>query len=195
MMRRLSILVIAVATLFVAACTTNISGDSRYPTGFRAGQVYVLTRELHGVVNRNFGRTTSISILTPAGYEVQLKKNKEARSIEKVPLLVKSDEKDFVRIDARTEILVTGVEVVSGGSGREMVLFSEFVSGPFRGERVDLAGICHAAKLPGGSMFGWMAVRDPEYLVEKKEPNQSLEPTRLRRSFRSPDAIHRAAHL
>ncbi len=167
---------LAVAVV-MAGCTTNISGDPEYPTGFKVGQVYVLPVALHAIVHRHYGRISSYELLTPSDYALQLRKNEDAHRRGKPAPFVSSGEEELVELLAGTEIVVTKLEVDHTGSGREMLLIAEFASGPFARKFADVRFVCRSEKLPGGSMFGWMAVRDPRFLIEKEQPNKAPDRT------------------
>lgn len=177
-MRIVLSLLASVTALLITACTTNISGDPRYETGFLKGQTYVLQQDLHGIPNRNFGRISYISVLSPKAYEAQLTSNQYARWRGKPALFVSSGEVELVGIEKGTEILVTQVILDHTGDGTEMILSAEFASGAFKGKNADLMSICRHKAFPGAGMFASLADRDPEFLAEKNTPILPPKPVR-----------------
>lgn len=160
-MRNFALFVAGAAALLLGACTTNIEGDPRYETGFREGQIYVLTQGVHGVLTRHFGNVSGINLVSSPEYENQLA----------------SEHREWVSIEPGTELLVRKVVLYHTGDGAELTVDAEFASGIYKGKHAGLRDISRQMRSPRGGMFDIFYARDPTYLSEKVLPTEHPTPT------------------
>src|ERR1035437_1178770 len=160
----LLILSAVVGLAFLQGCTTEITGDPHYATGFEKGRVYVTQKDLNGVVDRDplFRSLINITLL-------------------KTPVLppYKTANEELVILPKGTRILVTMLALTHDiENGTQLAFVTEFASGPHAGKPVVLNQVSKGAKLEGGGIYSWLLVRDPEFIAEETKLEQSPEPAR-----------------
>jgi hypothetical protein len=162
-MKPLHLALMAVCVLFVG-CTTDISGDSHYQTGFRPERIYRLRQDVLGIVVRDspFHRVNYIILLAP--------KDKDR---------VANHGEELVAIPKDTRIFVAHVLLTHDvENGTQMSLLARFDSGPYKGTPAKLDWISTVKKLEGGGIFSHLTIRDENFLEEEGSPNKAAEPTR-----------------